>query len=104
MQDLLVTLITFFLVEPLQHEIATTLADLQAPREVVTSLLTCASEHGSQIVDLALGDPWWAASSAFGVWVGLTEPFALLTDAVPDCAAAVEAARPFLDAQQETNG
>jgi hypothetical protein len=99
MQDLFAALINLVLVDPLQHEIAKALAATRAPQEVVVSVATCATAHGSQIVDRALGDPWWAASNAFGVWVGLAEPYTLLVEAAPECAAAVEAVRPFFEAQ-----
>lgn len=104
MQDLFAALINLVLVDPLQHEIAEAFAASRAPHEVVVSVATCATAHGSQIVDRALGDPWWAASSAFGVWVGSAEQYKLLVEAAPECAAAVEAARPFLEARESRSG
>ncbi len=100
MQDLLAALIAFFLVEPIQREIAETLANSRAPQEVVTSIRGCVTEHGPQIVNRALGDPWWATSSIFGVWVGIAEPAALLAEGAPGCVAALEAAQPYFDAQE----
>jgi hypothetical protein len=99
MQDMLAALIAFFLLEPMQQRIAEELAATRAPQEVVTSVVTCATEHGPQIVNRALDDPWWAASSAFGVWIGFADPAELLAEAAPECVAAINAARPFLETQ-----
>jgi hypothetical protein len=100
MHDMLVALITFFLVEPLQHEIARSLADTRAPQEVVASIVACATEHGPQIVNRALDDLWWAASSAFGVWIGFADPATLVAEAAPECVTAIDDARPLLESQQ----
>ncbi len=68
MQDFFAALVAFFLLEPLQQQVTETLAATRAPQEVVTALASCASDHGSEIIDRALCDPWWATStrSAFG--------------------------------------
>ncbi|MBL0935400.1 MAG: hypothetical protein IBJ07_11705 [Rhizobiaceae bacterium] len=104
MHDMLVALITFLLLEPLQQDIARSLADTSAPQEVVASLVACATEHGAQIVNRALDDLWWASSSAFGVWIGFADPVTLLTEAAPECVAAIDAARPFLEPQEGASG
>jgi len=104
MQDFTAALISFFLVEPLQQEVADALAATRAPQEVVTLIATCAKQHATEITERAITDPWWATSSAFSVWVGLTEPHALLIDAASGCAAAVEAARPFLSSGENQGG
>ncbi|MGF7163662.1 hypothetical protein FHS85_005332 [Rhodoligotrophos appendicifer] len=104
MQELFVNLIIFLLVEPMQQEIARTLADSRAPQEVVAPVLTCATEHGPKIVNRALTDPRWAASSVFGAWIGLVEPAALLAEAAPGCASAIGAAQPFLETQEGSSG
>ena len=104
MHDMLVALITFFLLEPLQQEIGRSLADTRAPQEVVASIVACATEHGLQIVNRALDDLWWAASSAFGVWIGLADPATLVAQAAPECVTAIDAARPFLEPQEGASG
>lgn len=104
MHDMLVALITFFLLEPLQQDIARSLADTRAPQEVVASIVACATEHGPQIVNRALDDLWWAASSAFGVWIGFADPATLLAETAPECVTAIDAARPFLEPQEGASG
>ncbi len=96
MHELLVALISFFLLEPLQRDVADALAAGGAPQEVVRAVATCATEQAPRIIDRAINDPWWATSSAFRVWIGLAEPHLLLVEAAPGCTAAVQAARPFL--------
>lgn len=104
MQDFIAALVTLALVDPLQNEISEALAGASAPQEIVAAVATCASEHGSQIVDRAVNDPWWAASSALSVWVGFAEPYALLVEAAPECSGAIEAISPFLGVQEGQNG
>ncbi len=104
MHGMLVALITFLLVEPMLQNITMSLADTRAPREVVASIIACAAEHGPQIVNRALDDLWWAASSAFGVWIGFTDPATLLAEAAPECVTAIDAARPFLEPQEGASG
>ncbi|BBK42513.1 hypothetical protein STVA_25330 [Allostella vacuolata] len=97
MQALIAALISLFLVEPLQRDLADALAAGGAPQDLVRAVATCAADQAPRIIDRAIDDPWWATSSAFSVWIGLAEPHALLIEAAPGCSAAIQAARPFLD-------
>lgn len=96
MQSLVATLVSFFLLEPLQGEIADKLAAARAPQAVIAEITSCARTAAPVIVERAVGDPWWAASGAFRVWAGTADPEALLLEAAPGCASAARAARPFL--------
>lgn len=89
-------LVSFFLIDPLQVEIADRLASAGAPPAIVADVTSCARPATPVIVERATGDVWWAASTAFALWVGSTTPDAVLVETAPVCAAAVEAARPFL--------
>lgn len=104
MHDMLVAVITFVLLEPLQQDIARSLADASAPQEVVASIIACATEHGPQIVNRTLDDLWWAASNAFGVWIGFADPATLLAKAAPERVAAIDAARSFLEPPEGASG
>ncbi len=104
MQDFIAALISFSLVAPLQQEVSDALAATQAPQEIVAAVATCAKQHSQGMIDRAVNDPWWAASSAFSVWAGLSEPYALLVEAAPDCAVAIEATRPFLNSGNDGAG
>jgi hypothetical protein len=100
MGDFIAALISFFLIGPLQNEIADVLTATRAPQEIVAQVTECAAAAGPAIIDRAVDDPWWAASSALSVWVGLVEPTPLLVEAAPGCDAAVKAAQPFLIAEE----
>jgi len=100
MHDLIAALVSFFLIEPLQAELADKLAAARAPDAVVADLVTCARAATPLLVDRTTSDPWWAASSAFGLWTGTARPEALLVEAAPGCASAVQAARPFLSGDE----
>lgn len=96
MQDIFAALISFFLIQPLQAEVAERLAGTRVPQEVLTEVTTCMSAAAPVIIDRATEDPGWAVSNALGIWFGTTQPEAVLIEAVPSCESAVEAARPFL--------
>ncbi|API60382.1 hypothetical protein BSL82_14700 [Tardibacter chloracetimidivorans] len=96
MQDFIAALVSFFLIEPLQAEMAERLAAAQAPQAVVAELTACARSGAPTLLERATNDPAWAASNAVRLWAGWVRPDQVLVEAAPGCAAAVEAARPFL--------
>jgi len=96
MQDLIAALVSFFLIEPLQAEIAEKLAAARAPQAVVAQVTACAETAVPVVVERTSSDPWWAVSSTVRLWAGWARPETVLVEAAPGCAAAVEAARPFL--------
>lgn len=96
MQNLIASLLSFLLVEPIQSGIAETLAAAGAPQAVISELSACAGAAAPTIVERAAGDPLWTISTAFRLWTGWTRPETVLAEAAPGCAAALEAARPFL--------
>ena len=91
-------LVSIFLTGPLQSELADKLAAARAPQAVVTQLGACARDAAPALVERAVSDPWWAATSVVAVWTGFSRPEAILLAAAPGCAPAVAAARPFLEA------
>src|SRR5215213_7673595 len=96
MQDLIAALISFFLIEPLQAQVADKLAAARAPQAVLAAVAACARAARPVIVDRATSDPAWAVSSVVQVWIGSASPETILADAAPACRPAIEAARPFL--------
>ena len=96
----LAALVSFFLIDPLQAEMSKRLTAAGAPPTVVADVASCARTATPALVDRATGDPWWAATTAVGIWLGSTKPDAVLVDAAPACAPAIDAARPFLTARQ----
>ncbi|HEY8563990.1 MAG TPA: hypothetical protein VIL65_00700 [Beijerinckiaceae bacterium] len=98
MQDLIATLVSLFLIGPLETELADKLAAARAPRAVAIEIAACAREAAPRVVDRAVSDPWWAVSSTVQVWIGTTRPEALLVTIAPGCERAVQSAKPFLNA------
>jgi hypothetical protein len=99
MYDVIAALISLFLIQPLQVELSETLATAKAPQAVVAEVTTCARDATTSLIDRAVEEPGWAASSAIGLWTGWVTPDQFLVQAVPGCSAAVEAARPFIAEQ-----
>ncbi|WP_372619879.1 hypothetical protein [Falsiroseomonas sp.] len=89
-------LVATFLLGPLQEGMADRLAAARAPAAVVEQVARCVADSAPQLVARAGADPWWAISTAVGAWSGTIAPEAALRDAVPGCAPALAAARPFL--------
>ena len=92
----LVALVSFFLIDPLQAEISKRLEAAGAPPAIFADVASCARTATPVIVERATGDPWWAATTAVGIWLGSTKPDAVLAEAAPACVPAIAAARPFL--------
>jgi hypothetical protein len=95
-RDFLIFLFTTFVVDPFQAELNQKLAAAQAPPAIVAEVSQCARTATPILADRAMSDPWWAASTVIGVWLGTTSAESALTDAAPACGTAVRAARPFL--------
>ena len=96
----LAALVSFFLIDPLQAEMSKRLETAGAPPTIVADMASCGRTATPALVDRATGDPWWAATTAVGIWLGSTKPEAVLVEAAPACAPAIEAARPFLASRQ----
>jgi len=95
-RDLFLWLLTSFVVEPVQAEWNTRLAAAGAPPAVAAQLGRCAAEAGPALAGRAAEDVWWGVTTAMGVWLGTRDGMAVLAEATPGCATAVEAARPLL--------
>lgn len=99
MQDIIAALASFFLIEPLQAEVAERLAKAGAPQAIVSEVTVCAKAATPLIIERTASDPWWAGSTAIRLWMGSAEPAAILIEIAPACAPAAGAARPFLTEQ-----
>lgn len=98
MWDFISLLVSIFLTGPLQDELSGKLAAARAPQAIVAQVTDCARDAAPALVERAVSDPWWAATSTLSVWAAYSRPEAILLDAAPACRTAVEAARPFLNA------
>lgn len=100
MQELLAALVSFFLVEPLQNELADKLAASQTPSALVARVMDCKAQAAPALVDRAVADPWWAVASAAGIWTGMALPEALLVEVAPGCKPALAAVQPFIKGEE----
>jgi hypothetical protein len=73
----------------------------RAPLAVLTEMQGCVRAAAPVLGERALGDWRWVATSTIGIWIGTTTADAVLSEAVPQCRAAIAAARPFLSAAGE---
>lgn len=96
MDSIFAALISFFLVDPVQAELAERLSASQAPQEVVSAISGCTQAAIPSVVDRVTGDPVWALSQVYEVWIGASDPVRLLAEVAPECSRALETARPFL--------
>ena len=88
--DIIASLISFFLIDPLHKHVAEALAEARAPQEVVSQVASCVANSGPALVERAIQEPWWAASTAGSLWVGWAEPRAVIAEAAPGCAGPIE--------------
>jgi hypothetical protein len=96
MENFIASLISMFIVEPLQADLAEKLRAARAPQAVYSEVTGCAQSAAPAIIERATSDPWWAVSSAVGVWIGTASTGDLLAQAAPNCASAVTSARRYL--------
>jgi hypothetical protein len=94
--DLFAFLVATFLLGPLQSGLASQLEAARAPAAVTRQVTDCAAAAAPRLVERAAADPWWAVTTAVSAWLGTVRPEAVLRDAAPTCAPAIEAARPYL--------
>lgn len=96
MQDVIAALVSFFLIQPLQSQMANALAEMRAPTAIAAQVAACAGQAGPAVTRRVMGDPLWAAGTVVSVWIGQARPETLLVAVAPGCAPALAAARPFL--------
>lgn len=97
-RDFIASLMSMFIVEPMQTEMNRLLQQVGAPPAIVRQVTACATAAAPALADKAMGDWWWGATTVAGVWIGTTRPENVLVEVAPTCGAAIGAARPFLNA------
>jgi hypothetical protein len=96
MNELVLSLVSFFLINPLQAELDRYLTEAKVPVELIKQVKDCAITAGPTIANRVTDDPGWAVSSIYHVWVGSAHPEDILVEAAPTCKATVDAVRPYL--------
>ena len=96
LNDVFAFLLSTFVVAPFQAEIADKLAVARAPQAVVAEIGACAGAAVPALSERLAGDWQWVVTRTVGIWIGTTTADAVLAEVVPQCRAALAAARPFL--------
>jgi hypothetical protein len=96
-RDILISLVTFFVIEPFQAEFADRLSAAGAPAAIVQDVSACMRDGAPQIVDRITADWVWAATTAVQLTIGGRTPDAVLSEVAPACEPAIRAARPFVN-------
>jgi hypothetical protein len=95
-RDFLLSLVSFFIIDPFTAELNEKLAIAQAPAAIVQNVRSCAVAAAPMLLDRVSNDWWWASTTAIAVSVGMTTPQQVLVEIAPVCASAVRAAEPFI--------
>jgi hypothetical protein len=97
-RDFVMSLISFFVIDPFRAEIDQRLAQVGAPAAVVSQMHGCVRAAAPVLIERAMSDWWWTGTTLVSVGVGMTAPERVLVEVVPACGPAVRAAQPFLTA------
>jgi hypothetical protein len=98
LNDFLLSLFSFFILDPFQAELNQKLRAAQAPAAVMAEVRACATAAGPVLIDRALNDWWWVGTTVISVGVGMTTPQSVLVEIAPRCASAVRNADVFITA------
>lgn len=94
--DLMVALINFFIIEPVLSGLPERLAQLGASQAVIQEVARCAAAAQPVLVEHYVENPLLGALNTLRLWTGMTTAQELLVGHVPACQPAVAAAEPFL--------
>lgn len=97
-QDFVLSILAFFIIDPFRADLNKKLAAAQAPAEVVQMVRACATAATPVLLERATADWWWTGTTMVYVVAGMRTPESVLTEVVPSCAPALRAAQPFLTA------
>jgi hypothetical protein len=96
-RDLVLSLVSMFVIEPFEAEIGAKLKAAAAPQAIVAELRGCAGTATPILVDKVFADPVWGITSLVGVATGMMDAQKLVAEAVPACGPVLTRLRPFLN-------
>lgn len=99
LQDILASVVSLLIVEPLQAEMSERLAQARAPQAIIADVRTCAEASLPGLADRALAEPLWVVTTALNVWTGHTAPESILGNTTPQCESALKSARVYLESR-----
>jgi P2-related tail formation protein len=98
LQEILASLVSLLIVDPLQAEMSERLAQVRAPQAVIADVRTCAEASLPTLADRAMAEPMWVVSTALNVWTGQATPESIL-GSTPQCESALKSARVYLESR-----
>ncbi|MBA1155025.1 hypothetical protein [Microvirga mediterraneensis] len=99
LQELLASIVSVLIVDPLQADMNERLAQIRAPQAVIADVRTCAEASLPKLADRAVADPLWVVKATFDVWTGRTAPEEILGGTSTQCDAAIKAAKVYLESR-----
>ncbi|MBB5577049.1 hypothetical protein [Rhizobium paranaense] len=87
--EIIASIFSMLIIEPLQAGIAERVAAAKAPTEIVRASQDCLAAEAPRLLDRATNDMGWAVSNAVSVSFGWSSPLDLLDTSAPGCAALV---------------
>jgi hypothetical protein len=94
--ELIMYLVSVFIIEPFDVAMGDALREAQAPAAVVEQVSGCIATAPVVLAEKVQGDWGWAIGAAVKVAVGLDSVESVVSGAVPECGAALAAVKPFL--------
>lgn len=95
-RDILLWLVTAFVVEPVQTNLERSLQAANVPQQVIRDVRSCVAGAPPALADRVSETPGWAVGQAIGLMTGQTNAESVLSQTVPGCAPAIAAARAVL--------
>jgi hypothetical protein len=95
-QDIFAWLLATFVIGPVQAEFATKMRAAQAPAAIVQQVQGCVVNATPILINRATNDMFWGVTTTISVATGLTDARTVLSQSSPECAAAMNAVRPFI--------
>lgn len=89
-QDFLVAVFTFFVVDPARAAVDQALAAARVPPAIVAEARACLNEAGPRLAARAWNDPWWGVTTVVNVTFGTVEWRDAVADVAPRCATALD--------------
>ena len=102
LQELLATVVSVLIVDPLQGEMNERLAQIRAPqavKAVIADMRTCTEASLPKLADRAMAEPLWVVPTALNVWTGRSAPEDVLGGTSAQCDTAIKAARVYLESR-----
>lgn len=95
-RDLLLWLVTIFVVEPVQGRYERQLAGMESAPAILRDVRQCTVAAPAALVARVTAEPGWAVGRAVDLVIGRDTPSAVLERIVPECGTALAAARAAL--------